>query len=367
MALWIASAANPPTESVSASPGLSAAASGVRGRDPWVFRCIFEDRTQMVIAAPAEDLWVAFNPRTCAIHKVWRGDMLFRGKVWDFSQDNCAPGPQADVLLSAPATVLTLPDAAEPGPAWTIDKMHFEPGHGWKLDAPDSSLVSPLFDLTGWSNVFIAIDETSRTAPFQFEFSGDGGKTWDLQTFRSATHGASPTDWQWNFKAVNTDPAPNRFRVSLPSPAPDKALRNLRLFGDRVAWQARTDDKPIAASLTWRGYTLSKSESGRETLTLRYDIVLPTGAAIRVDQAIDASATQDGTVTVDEQFDVARLPDRTVLTLELPRSTAGSEPARAISGVAALESDDHRWLLTYYRPGATSLTTTIVPRSEDPR
>ena len=92
-----------------------------RGRDPWVFRAVFEDRTGMALVALDADRFLAVNPHTCWTYKAWRGPVELRGKVWDFSQDNARA--RGDVLCAAPTTILAL----EPGPdasgGWTFDRV----------------------------------------------------------------------------------------------------------------------------------------------------------------------------------------------------------------------------------------------------
>src|SRR5688500_19227121 len=99
-----------------------------RGRDPWVFRSVFEDRTRMVLLAPAPNWWMAFNPETCAMHKVWRGKMDYRGKVWDFSQENSRADGR--IYFGSPSEIWRLPNGGQIPAGWKADGVVSQPG-GW--------------------------------------------------------------------------------------------------------------------------------------------------------------------------------------------------------------------------------------------
>lgn len=237
-----------------------------RGRDPWVFRCIFEDRTRMVIIASKPDVWMAFNPETCALHKVWRGKVDFRGKVWDFSQENSRAVGQA--FFASPSELWRMPikDIGR----WKASGLTWE-GDGWRLD-PGGTVNSATFSLEGWQRVFIAFDETGRKARYDLRIRSGGRE----QQFGSATHVSSDTDWQWNFKRVEV-PASEGTTVTLTNPGNlPKKLRNLRMYGDRPSW-LDAGGKPLR--VVWRGYDLIGQTKG---VVLRYDIILHSGARVAV-------------------------------------------------------------------------------------
>lgn len=56
---------------------------GGRPRDPWVFRCVLDQRPRMVVIALHENLWVAYDATTCSLYKAWKGDVKFQGAVYD--------------------------------------------------------------------------------------------------------------------------------------------------------------------------------------------------------------------------------------------------------------------------------------------
>lgn len=53
-----------------------------RPRDPWVFRCVLDKNARMVVIALHENLWVAYDAKTCSLYKAWRGDVKFDGAVY---------------------------------------------------------------------------------------------------------------------------------------------------------------------------------------------------------------------------------------------------------------------------------------------
>ncbi len=345
-----------------------------RGRDPWVFRCIFEDRTRMVILAPAEELWVAFNPATCAIQKVWKGEMLLRGKVWDFSQDNSAA--RGEILAESPSLIWYLPD--QPPSVTTSNRIdtdqpvpgrdaasrphetkiigaRFDTQRQWVFDSDNASITSPTMDLSEWRNIFVAFDETSRRAPFHVELSPDDGQSWNAQSFDSTTHGTSETDWQWNFKQIEPHPKSARLRVVQRNASHNKTLRDLRLFGDRPAWSATINSESYELKPTWRGYTLDPVS---QSCILRFTFRLPDSAEVRVHHEFEASILKStGDITLADRFEIAGLPAATSLELQLPI------PARLAdyrpSGSCELRSISNKPTLIFRGNGPTTLVTVL--------
>jgi hypothetical protein len=241
-----------------------------RGRDPWVFRLIFEDRTRMVAVALGQDLWYVFNPETCGPYKVWSGEMDFRGKVWDFSQDNSRA--KGEVLAAAPSEILTLADGSLED--WEANRVAWQ--NAWRFTGDTATLTSPYLDLSAWQRVFVAFDEQSKKGRIKVEVSDDGGKTWDAEHFYSATAVTNDTDWQWNFKQVLTKSPATRIRFVQESSAHQKTIRNVRVFGDQPAW---LDQHGNALKTVWRGYELLDQT---KSVSLLYDLVLPNGHTVSV-------------------------------------------------------------------------------------
>jgi cytochrome c len=53
-----------------------------RPRDPWVFRCVLDERPRVVVIALHEDLYVAYDTTDCSLYKAWQGDVKFDGAVY---------------------------------------------------------------------------------------------------------------------------------------------------------------------------------------------------------------------------------------------------------------------------------------------
>ena len=261
-----------------------------RGRDPWVFRCIFEDRTRMLILALAKDWWLAFNPETCAVHKVWNGAMDYRGKVWDFSQDNSRADGR--IYLNSPSEMWRLPSEALPE-GWKQDGVVWDKD-GWLFTTNGSSLTSGAYDASSWQRVFLAFDETGRKARFKATIFDELTKV-SPQFFESATHVDNESAWQWNFKRIELPTSTMRVRVE--SPIAGKKLRSLRLYGDRPSWLG-SDGKPL--NLLWQGYDLINQTKG---VSIRYEVQHPKKFAVAVVQSMDL--TDSGWF---ETFEVSGLP-----------------------------------------------------------
>lgn len=241
-----------------------------RGRDPWVFRLIFEDRTRMVAVALAPDFWYVFNPATCSPHKVWDGKMDFRGKVWDFSQDNSRADGR--ILAAAPSEIASLTNGELDD--WEASNVAWQ--NAWKFSGDKATLTSPYIDLAAWRRVFVAFDEQSRKGRIKVEVSSDGGKTWGEEYFYSATSVTNDTDWQWNFKEILTKSPTARIRFVQENATDQKTVRNVRVFGDQAAWLDQNGD-PLTT--VWRGYELRDQT---KSVSLLYDLVLPNGHTVSV-------------------------------------------------------------------------------------
>jgi len=57
--------------------------------DPWVLRCVLDQRPRMLVIALGDDLCLAYDTQSCTLAKAWRGDVNFDGPVY-----TTAHGPQ---------------------------------------------------------------------------------------------------------------------------------------------------------------------------------------------------------------------------------------------------------------------------------
>jgi cytochrome c len=66
-----------------------AAHAAERGRDPFVFRAVLDEKPRMLVLALRPDFWVAYDAERAALYKVWEGGVNFTGAVYDWMH-----GPQ---------------------------------------------------------------------------------------------------------------------------------------------------------------------------------------------------------------------------------------------------------------------------------
>jgi hypothetical protein len=228
-----------------------------------VHRLAFEDRGRMVLIRMPNKLWAAFNPATGAVQKVWRGEVEWKGKVFDFSQDNSAAKGQ---------TLFQLPDLLPmaQGQSWRAEEVEVKDGVYSFGDAA-GALTSPEIDGSGWTNVFAAYEETSRKGPFRFSVHGQTGEE---QWFATTMHGSSETAWQWGMKML--EPKSSVFRLKVEKAAGfSKQLRRLRVYGDRQVYSQ--DGKALA--VRWRGFRVLDAVAG--AAELRYDILAEPTIPVR--------------------------------------------------------------------------------------
>lgn len=237
-----------------------------RGRDPWVFRGIFEDRTRMLLIAPRANWWMAFNPETGAMHKVWQGKMDFRGKVWDFSQDNSRA--EGKIYFAAPSEIWRLPGEGTGMVGWKTSGLTSEKGV-WTFGSATSEIVSIPTDLTDWHRVFVAFDETGKKGRFRVDVSGT-----QPQWFTSTTSVGGENDWQWNFKRIERPEKDTVIKIT--TQVAGKKLRNLRMYGDKGAW---FDSKGRHLEVLWDGYTLIDRT---RAVDIRIRLKLASGKLVKV-------------------------------------------------------------------------------------
>ena len=273
-----------------------------RGRDPWVFRSVFEDRTRMLTLAPAPDFWMVFNPETCAFYKIWQGSVDFRGKVWDFSQDNSRA--KGRVLFASPTQVTDQTwkavDATEGKGVWTFSKA-------------GATLSGEPFDGSDWWRMFISFDETSRKGRFRVDIKDLDGKT-TPQYFRSATAVGSESEFQFNFKRVERPSS--KMSVTVTSEIAGKKLRNFRIYADKPSWYGG-DGKPL--EVIWKGYELLKQTQG---VIIRYQLRIASGQIVSIVHQPDS--TKNGW---KESLTLSGLPEGQTITLRRPGLSEAVKPS----------------------------------------
>ncbi len=234
-----------------------------RGRDPWVFRCIFEDRPRTLIVALGQGLWYSFNPVTCGTHKVWKGEIDFRGKVFDFSQDNSAP--KGDILVQSDQYVFRLGKDGRLPQGWQNRGCTFKDGAWWFGERGSGrSLTSPPVDTRPYQTLYLAFDEISRKGRIEVYAIGQPGG----ESFQSMTSVDSDTNWQWNFKRIESRSPATSFHVQTTPDQQGKAVRDVRLFGDYYAWATKVNGWVEPCQVNFKGY----QTDGTKSVTVRFSV-----------------------------------------------------------------------------------------------
>lgn len=245
----------------SQAPPIAAPATdgdGPAPRAPAVHRAAFRDRAAMVLVDAGNGCWAAFNPRTASFDLVWRGEVDWRGKVFDFSQETSRP--KGEVLLDRMSPIATVPDVVL-APGQTVAMRT----RGTRADL--------------WHSLLIAFDEQVRTPVTVRAVEADGT---ERVRFSSCTSVSGDAEWQWNFKAVRGPALPAAIEWTNEGTAP-KPLRNLRLEGEQVTW---TDREGRALTVAWRGYELTA-----DATVLRFDLSDAAGRSASVTQRVAADGT----------------------------------------------------------------------------
>ncbi|MFZ4508886.1 MAG: hypothetical protein ACOYON_14450 [Fimbriimonas sp.] len=234
-----------------------------RGRDPWVFRAVFEDRPHSLLIAAGQNVWFAFNTTSCAFHKVWLGGVDLKGKVYDFSQENSQA--QGKVLAKSYQEVFALPTQLPLPEGWTSRGLRIQ-DKGFRLTGDGAYLESPPLDLSAFSNLYVAFDEQSRRGRLRVEVRNEGKVT---EWFQSSTDVSSETAWMWNFKYLLDRGTAARIRFSQDRDSDQKGLRAVRLYGDRPGWALQTPEGVVVARPIFRGY----ETHGTDWVKIRFDLV----------------------------------------------------------------------------------------------
>jgi type 1 glutamine amidotransferase len=92
--------------------------------DPWVFRSILDGNPRIITVALHDDLWIAYDPDSMALHQAWRGGVKLQGAVYDGRH-----GPQP--VTEADRVYYRRSDS----PIWLLDDQPVTPRYrGYRLD-----------------------------------------------------------------------------------------------------------------------------------------------------------------------------------------------------------------------------------------
>jgi hypothetical protein len=318
----------------------------VRGRDPWAFRLTMENKTRMLVVALRSDLWAAYNPANGTLHKVWSGGMLFRGKVYDFGQRNSATQGTTYHLLEKALPLAATNEAVIPA-GWSATGVTTG-ASAWTLTGGSSVLTSPAIDLTRHHNAVLAYLTPGGTNRLLVDVSTDNGATWTAQQWTSMD--GPGDDGHQKLLAVSGDAVRVRFRRN--TTGSTATLADITLGGDYEAWSLLRDGQTIFPSVDWRGYRLIDHTAG---IVIRYDLVLPGGGRIAVEESPEAMPG----AKLSRQFSIQGLAAGDRLSLELDGT--GYQASHVVSAGAALRSQAGDSFLDFTQNAQASLETTWTP------
>jgi len=92
--------ADPPA-TAPATPPAQPTSRPVAAAQPRVFRCTLDGNPRTVVVELGPDLWMAFDADRCQVRKVWRGDVVLTGTVYD-TKHGPQPKSRGDVLWDEP-------------------------------------------------------------------------------------------------------------------------------------------------------------------------------------------------------------------------------------------------------------------------
>lgn len=258
---------------------------------PVAFRAVFEDRPRQLVVrfgGEAKDgKFLVFSPDTCAIRKIWQGSVQYRGKVYDFSQDNSsAKGATLFEVNSEALNIRTFgeaPSGADPA---------------WRFESEGQSVTSKPFAVGAWGPLYLAFEEQGDTGSFEVAVRRQNQD--ELIQYLSSNTVLGPQAWQWNYKQIpHREDEIGEWTVEFKAgkiSAP-KRLRRIRLFGDRLAWFDPAG-KPLAVRF-----------GGYSTLKGRTSVDFSVGTTNIALQAVETARGYDLTYTLYDS------PNYTPITL----------------------------------------------------
>ncbi|MDB6076478.1 MAG: Cytochrome c class [Akkermansiaceae bacterium] len=321
----------------------------VRGRDPWAFRLAMENKPRMLVVALRPDLWAAYNPANGTLHKVWSGGMTFRGKVYDFGQRNSVTQGTTYHLLEKAFLLSATSESSLPA-GWSATGVA-PGGTAWILTGGNAVLASPAVDLTHYDRVVLAYQTPGGINRLLVDVSTDNGATWTAQQWMSMD--APGDDGHQKLLAVNGSAVRVRFRRNVTNDV--ATLADVTLFGDYRAWSLVRDGQTISPVVDWRGYRLIGQTAG---IVIRYDLVLPDGGRIAVEESPEALPG----AKLARKFSVQGLPAGSRLALELDGTgyRANHNVTAGASG-AALRSEGGDTFLDFTTNVEATLETLWTP------
>lgn len=327
--------------------GSVTAQTPVRGRDPWAFRLILENKTRMLVLALRSDLWVAYNPANGSLHKVWSGGIQYRGKVYDFGQWNSATTGVTYHQLEK-AFILAASDESSIPAGWSATGVTSSASTWTLASGSGTQMVSPAVNLTAHDRVILSYQTPNASNRLLVDVSTDNGVTWTAQQWTSL-EGAMQDG---NQKLLAVTGSQVRFRFRRNTTGSTATLADIELTGDYRAWKFEQGGVPVVPVVDWRGYRLIGHTEG---IVLSYDLVLPNGSRIAVKETPEAMT---GTA-LSRRFEVSGIPSGGRVSLELDGT--GYQANHTVVGGGSLRTQGGDTFLDFTADAQKTLNTTWTP------
>lgn len=131
-----------------------------RGRDPWVFRSVLDQRPRIVTVALSREMWLAYDAQTCGLARIWKGGVKLQGAVYTsvHGEQPVSAGTRYDTCREGrvwTATQSGKPIAIEPiwrGYFYKEGRVHLQ----YQLRLPDGRFIDlqETPEITGAENIY---------------------------------------------------------------------------------------------------------------------------------------------------------------------------------------------------------------------
>ena len=180
------------------------------------------------------------------------------------------------------------------------------------------------------------------------DVSGDNGVTWNAQQWTSMD--GPGDDGHQKLLAVSGNAVRVRFRRN--TSGNTATLADVTLAGDYQAWSLLLEGQTVYPRVDWRGYRLV---GGTEGILIRYDLLLPGGERISIEESPEALPG----AALSRQFSVQGIPAGGRLSLELDGK--GFQPGHVATAGADLRTQGGDTFLDFTQDTQASLETTWTP------
>lgn len=143
-----------------------------RPRDPFVFRCVLDGRPRIVTLALSDEMWAAWDARTCSLYKVWKGGVLFDGAVYTTVHGPTPTSRGAEYVRGIEGDVWFARVGEQLSPARALWRGYRMEGEGCAL----------LYDILLQDGRAVRVEERPEFVPAERMFPGEGQlDEWNLK------------------------------------------------------------------------------------------------------------------------------------------------------------------------------------------